>query len=184
MGNLVAYPYEKMLTRSPEKDDYFPELVDSIPEKVDVLIWLSQILALILYTITTNPLKMQYMTNTSIMRVGGVSLKAISHILSALTLFAGLLLITSCEKEITPPAYQSQLQRYHTESLALQQVTADSVHRFQLKVSDFAVAYPEVTSEQLYHQIRQNIYDAYLVIGIEPGAWGEDKEIEFTFGNQ
>ena len=62
MGNLVAYPYEKMLTRSPEKDDYFPELVDSIPEKVDVLIWLSQILALILYTITTNPLKMQYMT--------------------------------------------------------------------------------------------------------------------------
>ena len=126
---------------------------------------------------------MQYMTNTSIMRVGGGSLKAISHILSALTLFAGLLLITSCEKEITPPAYQSQLQRYHTESLALQQVTADSVHRFQLKVSDFAVAFPEVTSEQLYHQIRQNIYDAYLVIGIEPGAWGEDKEIEFTFGN-
>ena len=63
VGNLVAYPYEKMLTRSPEKDDYFPELVDSIPEKVDVLIWLSQILALILYTITTNPLKMQYMTN-------------------------------------------------------------------------------------------------------------------------
>ena len=116
--------------------------------------------------------------------LGGVSLKAISHILSILILFAGLLLITSCEKEITPPAYQSQLQRYHTESLALQQVTADSVHRFQLKVSDFAVAFPEVTSEQLYHQIRQNIYDAYLTIGIEPGAWGEDKEIEFTFGNQ
>ena len=91
--------------------------------------------------------------------------------------------LSSCEKEITPPAYQSQLQRYHTESLALQQVTADSVHRFQQKVSDFAVAFPEVTSEQLYHQIRQNIYDAYLVIGIEPGAWGEDKEIEFTFGN-
>ena len=112
---------------------------------------------------------MQYMTNTSIMRVGGVSLKAISHILSILILFAGLL-FTSCEKEITPPAYQSQLQRYHTESLALQQVTADSVHRFQLKVSDFAVAYPEVTSEQLYHQIRQNI--------------GEDEQIEFTFGNQ
>ena len=127
---------------------------------------------------------MQYMTNTSIMRVGGVSLKAISHILSILILFAGLLLITSCEKEITPPAYQSQLQRYHTESLALQQVTADSVHRFQLKVSDFAVAFPEVTSEQLYHQIRQNIYDAYLVIGIEPGAWGADEHIEFTFGNQ
>ncbi len=38
----------------------------SIPEKVAELIWLSQILALILYTITTNPLKMQYMTNTSI----------------------------------------------------------------------------------------------------------------------
>ena len=92
--------------------------------------------------------------------------------------------LTSCDKEITPPAYQSQLQRYHTESLALQQVTADSVHRFQQKVSDFAVAYPEVTSEQLYHQIRQNIYDAYLTIGIKPGAWGEDKEIEFTFGNQ
>jgi hypothetical protein len=36
--------------------------VDAIPEKVDELIWLSQILALILYTITTNPLKMQYMT--------------------------------------------------------------------------------------------------------------------------
>ncbi len=35
----------------------------SFPEKVDELIWLSQILALILYTITTNPLKMQYMTN-------------------------------------------------------------------------------------------------------------------------
>ena len=115
---------------------------------------------------------------------GGANLRFISHILSILYLFAGLLLITSCEKEITPPAYQSQLQRYHTESLALQQVTADSVHRFQLKVSDFAVAYPEVTSEQLYHQIRQNIYDAYLTIGIEPGAWGEDKEIEFTFGNQ
>ena len=127
---------------------------------------------------------MQYMTNTSIMRECGDSLKAISHILSILTLFAGLLLLTSCEKEITPPAYQSQLQRYHTESLALQQVTADSVHRFQLKVSDFAVAFPEVTSEQLYHQIRQNIYDAYLVIGIEPGAWGDDEQIEFTFGNQ
>ena len=46
----------------------------SIPEKVAELIWLSQLLALILYTITTNPLKMQYMTNTSIMRVKGVSL--------------------------------------------------------------------------------------------------------------
>ena len=32
----------------------------SFPEKVAELIWLSQILALILYTITTNPLKMQY----------------------------------------------------------------------------------------------------------------------------
>ena len=121
---------------------------------------------------------------TSIKRVGGANLRFISHILSLLLLSAVLLLATSCEKEITPPAYQSQLQRYHTESLALQQVTADSVHRFQLKVSDFAVAYPEVTSEQLYHQIRQNIYDAYLVIGIEPGSWGEDKQIEFTFGNQ
>ena len=121
---------------------------------------------------------------TSIKRVGGANLRFISHILSLLLLSAVLLLATSCEKEITPPAYQSQLQRYHTESLALQQVTADSVHRFQLKVSDFAVAFPEVTSEQLYHQIRQNIYDAYLTIGIEPGAWGEDKDIDFTFGNQ
>ena len=121
---------------------------------------------------------------TSIKRVGGANLRFISHILSLLLLSAVLLLATSCEKEITPPAYQSQLQRYHTESLALQQVTADSVHRFQLKVSDFAVAYPEVTSEQLYHQIRQNIYDAYLVIGIEPSAWGEDEHIEFTFGDQ
>ena len=126
---------------------------------------------------------MQYMTNTSIMRVGGVSLKAISHILSTLILFAGLLLIISCEKQITPPAYQSQLLSYHTESLTLQQVTADSVHRFQMKVESLAVTYPEVTSEELYTKIRQNIYDAYLVIGIEPGAWGEDKEIEFTFGN-
>ena len=75
----------------------------SIPEKVVELIWLSQILALILYTITTNPLKMQYMTNTSIMRECGVSLKAISHTLRILTLFAGLLLITSCEKEIPSP---------------------------------------------------------------------------------
>ena len=115
---------------------------------------------------------------------GGVSLKAISHILSILILFAGLLLITSCEKEITPPVYQSQLQSYHTESLALRQVTADSIHRFQLKVSDLETSYPEVTSERLYHQIRQNIYDAYLVIGIEPGAWGDDEQIEFTFGNQ
>ena len=114
-------------------------------------------------TKTTN---MKDISFTSIKRVGGANLRFISHILSLLLL----------------SAYQSQLQRYHTESLALQQVTADSVHRFQLKVSDFAVAYPEVTSEQLYHQIRQNIYDAYLVIGIEPGAWGEDKEIEFTFG--
>ena len=60
MGNLVAYPYEKMLTRSPEKVVYFPDEVDAIPEKVVELIWLSQILVLILYTITTNPLKMQY----------------------------------------------------------------------------------------------------------------------------
>jgi hypothetical protein len=60
VGNLVAYPYEKMLTRSPEKDDDFPDEVDAIPEKVDELIWLSQILVLILYTITTNPLKVQY----------------------------------------------------------------------------------------------------------------------------
>jgi hypothetical protein len=37
--------------------------VDAIPEKVDELIWLSQIFALILYTIITNPQKMQYMTN-------------------------------------------------------------------------------------------------------------------------
>ena len=51
-----------------------------------------------------------------------------------------------------------------------------------MKVESLAVTYPEVTSEELYHQIHQNIYDAYLVIGIEPGAWGEDKEIEFTFG--
>ena len=130
-------------------------------------------------TKTTN---MKDISFTSIKRVGGANLRFISHILSLLLLSAVLLLATSCEKEITPPVYQSQLQRYHTESLALQQVTADSVHRFQLKVSDFAVAYPEVTSEQLYYQIRQNIYDAYLVIGIEPGAWGEDKEIEFTFG--
>ena len=130
---------------------------------------------------------MQYISNRGINRVGGVTLKAklkaISHILSSLLLFAGLLL-TSCEKEITPPAYQSQLQRYHIESLALKQVTADSIHRFQLKVSDLETAYPEVTSERLYHQIRQNIYDAYLTIGIEPGAWGDDEQIEFTFGNQ
>ena len=126
---------------------------------------------------------MQYILYRGINRVGGVKFTFISHILSSLLLFAGLLL-TSCEKEITPPVYQSQLQSYHTESLALQQVTADSVHRFQLKVSDFAVAFPEVTSEQLYHQIRQNIYNAYLTIGIEPGAWGDDEQIEFTFGNQ
>ena len=37
---------------------------DLSTEKVDELIWLSQILALILYTITTSPLKMQYMTRT------------------------------------------------------------------------------------------------------------------------
>ena len=106
-----------------------------------------------------------------------------SHISRVACCLLAVLLFTSCEKEITPPAYQSQLQRYHTESLALQQVTADSVHRFQLKVSDFAVAYPEVTSERLYHQIRQNIYNAYLIIGVEPGAWGDDEQIEFTFGN-
>ena len=35
MGNLVAYPYEKMLTRSPEKVVYFPDEVDAFPEKVD-----------------------------------------------------------------------------------------------------------------------------------------------------
>ncbi|MBO6255188.1 MAG: ORF6N domain-containing protein [Bacteroidaceae bacterium] len=105
-----------------------------------------------------------------------------SHISRVACCLLAVLLFTSCEKEITPPAYQSQLLSYHTESLALQQVTADSVHRFQQKVESLAVAYPEVTSEELYHQIRQNIYDAYLVIGIEPGAWGEDKEIEFTFG--
>ena len=137
-----------------------------------------------MYTITTKPTEDAVYDKYKYHASGGVSLKTISHILSALTLFAGLLLITSCEKEITPPAYQSQLQRYHTESLALQQVTADSVHRFQLKVSDMAVAYPEVTSERLYHQIRQNIYDAYLTIGIEPGSWGDDEQIEFTFGNQ
>ena len=34
--------------------------VDAVPEKVAELIWLCQILTLILYTITTNPLKMQY----------------------------------------------------------------------------------------------------------------------------
>lgn len=86
---------------------------------------------------------MQYISNRGINRVGGVTLKAklkaISHILSSLLLFAGLLL-TSCEKEITPPVYQSQLQSYHAESLALRQVTADSIHRFQLKVSDLEVA--------------------------------------------
>jgi hypothetical protein len=46
VGNLVAYPYEKMLTRSPEKVVYFPDEVDAIPEKVDELIWLSQILSI------------------------------------------------------------------------------------------------------------------------------------------
>ena len=126
---------------------------------------------------------MQYISNRGINRVGGVKISFISHILSSLLLFTGLLL-TSCEKEITPPVYLSQLKSYHTESLALQQVTADSVHRFQQKVTDFAVAFPEVTSEQLYHQIRQNIYNAYLIIGIKPGAWGDDEQIEFTFGNQ
>lgn len=105
-----------------------------------------------------------------------------SHISRVACCLLAVLLFTSCEKEITPPAYQSQLLSYHTESLTLQQVTADSVHRFQLKVESLAVTYPEVTSEELYTKIRQNIYDAYLVIGIEPGAWGEDKEIEFTFG--
>ena len=68
-------------------------------------------------------------------------MKAISHILSILILFAGLLLITSCEKGITPPAYQSQLLSYHTESLTLQQVTADSVHRFQMEVESLAVKF-------------------------------------------
>ena len=59
----------------------------SFPEIVAELIWLSQILALILYTITTNPLKMQYMTNTSIMRVG-VSLydRDLSPVMAALTI--------------------------------------------------------------------------------------------------
>ena len=35
MGNLVAYPYEKTLTRSPEKVVYFPDEVDAFPEKVE-----------------------------------------------------------------------------------------------------------------------------------------------------
>ena len=71
-------------------------------------------------TKTTN---MKDISFTSIKRVGEANLRFISHILSLLLLSAVLLLATSCEKEITPPAYQSQLQRYHTESLALQQVT-------------------------------------------------------------
>ena len=125
---------------------------------------------------------MQYISYTSINRVGGANLRFISHILSSLLLFAGLFLATSCEKEITPPAYQSQLQSYHTESLALQQVAADSVHRFQQKVESLAVTYPEVTSEELYTKIRQNIYDAYLILGVEGGEWDDDKQIEFTFG--
>ena len=45
-GKPRCLSIRKMLTRSPEKDDYFPDEVDAIPEKVAELIWLSQILAL------------------------------------------------------------------------------------------------------------------------------------------
>ena len=45
----------KRLTFPPDTVDYFPDEVDAIPEKVAELIWLSQILALILCTITTKP---------------------------------------------------------------------------------------------------------------------------------
>ena len=45
-GKPRCLSIRKMLTRSPEKVVYFPDEIDAIPEKVDELIWLSQLLSI------------------------------------------------------------------------------------------------------------------------------------------
>ena len=123
---------------------------------------------------------MQYMTNTSIMRVGGVSLKAISHILSALTLFAGLLLITSCEKKIN--IVHDQLELYYEESTSLSTLDYKDVRKFDLEVGDFVYQYPDAKKDTLYPKIQANIHAAYTRLNLWPGDWGDQKTIEFEFG--
>ena len=116
------------------------------------------------------------------MRVGGVSLKAISHILSALTLFAGLLLATSCEKEIN--IVHDQLELYYEESESLSTSDFKAVRQFDIEVGDFVYQYPDAKKDTLYPKIQANIHAAYTRLNLWPGDWGDQKTIGFEFGEE
>ena len=84
---------------------------------------------------------------------------------------------TSCEKET--PVYAG-LKDFYTESQYLGEQTADSLHRFQLKLAEYVLAYPEATDQPLYHDIQANIRDALLTIQITiDTTWGDDRYIYF-----
>ena len=100
----------------------------------------------------------------------------------SLVLFSLIVLLatTSCEKAIIYDP-QETLQSYYEESVALIEpsITGDSIKRFQLKVGDFALAYPEVTDEPLYQQIWENIRQARLHVILIDDSWGDDITIQF-----
>ena len=113
-------------------------------------------------------------------RPGGANLRFISHILSLLLLSAVLLLATSCEKEIN--IVHDQLELYYEESTSLSTLDYKDVRKFDLEVGDFVYQYPDAKKDTLYPKIQTNIHAAYTRLNIWPGDWGDQKTIEFEFG--
>ena len=78
-------------------------------------------------------------------------------------LFAALALC-SCTEESESI---STLQQYHLESLALGQVSADSVARFQQKVAAYIAQNPAAADDPVCEAIRQNIRQNFIRLKIE-----------------
>ena len=130
----------------------------------------------------TKTTDMKDISFTSIKRVGGANLRFISHILSLLLLSAVLLLATSCEKEIN--IVHDQLELYYEESTSLSTLDYKDVRKFDLEVGDFVYQYPDAKKDTLYPQIQANIHAAYTRLNLWPGDWGDQKTIEFEFGEE
>lgn len=98
------------------------------------------------------------------------------HLWSLLPLVMLLFCSVSCEKEVLR---YDELSQFHTESLQLASVPADSVNRFAQKVAAFVAAHPDAEDDPLYPAIQQIIQQNLRIRIIIDDEW--DGEIHVNF---
>ena len=80
-----------------------------------------------------------------------------------------------CEKDVI-----NRMESLYQESMGLNQVTADSVKAFSVKVNNYVAAYPEEVENPLYPLILENIETAKLKITITVhDEWEDTTYIHF-----